>query len=227
MKATITRRSMLAGAAAAGAQVLFRTTIRATTTQQLAAAPGRLDLTLTAMSSGTLRIGIAPATSQATEHELAFVDRTWPPPLEPSEPPRAQTLAWGKYALRIDTDPLTITLLERERTRQQIHFEPDSSNIHFLLDGPIFGLSEGSTTFDHRNSREPRQPDRARPHLRRSLTSNSLGDQSRWLGHFHRPAAGNIRVHSAEGIFRRVKPPPARNMFVLLGDGPAECQECA
>jgi hypothetical protein len=82
------RRSVLAGAAATTAQLLFRTKLSAAAalsteeSQQLAAAPGLVDLVLTALTPNTLRIGIAPATAQAPPHELGFVDREWPAPLE-------------------------------------------------------------------------------------------------------------------------------------------------
>jgi alpha-glucosidase/alpha-D-xyloside xylohydrolase len=215
---------MLAGTAVAAAQLLFRTAIRATTTQRFAAAPGRLDLTLTAMSPNALRIGIAPATSQAPEHELAFVDHAWPPPLEPSELPHAKTLAWGKYNLRIDTDPLTITILEKQKHRQQIRFEPDSTNIHFPLDGPIFGLGEGTTTFDRRNTRESPANGQVAPDYR----TFGARVQIPWVispagwGIFIGQPQGTFEFTQQEGIFRGVEATSTRNVFVLLGDGLAE-----
>ena len=214
---------MLAGTAAAAAQLLFRGTIRAAT-QQFAANPGRLDLTLTAMSPNTLRIGIAPVTSQAPEHELAFVDHTWSTPLEPSEPPRAKTLVWGRYTLRIDADPLTITILEKERPRQQIRFEPDSTNVHFTLDGPVFGLGEGATTFDRRNSRESLANGQVAPDYRTYGARVQIPwviSPSGW-GIFVGQPQGNFEFTQHEGIFRGVEATSTRNVFVLLGDGPAE-----
>ena len=215
---------MLAGIAVAGAQLLFRTTIRAATTRQLAAAPGLVDLTLTAMTANTLRIGIAPATSQPPVYELGFVEHPWPPPLEPSEPPRAQTLAWGKYTIRIYTDPLTITILEKDKARQQIHFEPDSTNIHFLLDGPIFGLGEGATAFDRRNTREPLANGQIAPDYRTfgaRLQMPWVISPAGW-GFFIGQPQGTFEFTQQEGTFRGVEATSTRNVFVLLGDGPAE-----
>ena len=65
---------MLAGAAAASAQLLFsRTLIWPGGAEELAAIPGLLNVRLTAMNPFTLRIGIAPATAPPVERELGVV----------------------------------------------------------------------------------------------------------------------------------------------------------
>jgi alpha-glucosidase/alpha-D-xyloside xylohydrolase len=221
---------VLAGAAATTAQLLFSARLSASGTpvasasQQLAAPPGLLDLTLTAMTANTLRIGIAPATAEAPANELGAVDRVWPQSLEAPAPARSHSLAWGKYTIHIAADPLTITVLENEKTRQQIRFEVDSTNIHFDLDGPVFGLGEGATTFDHRNTREPLINGQAGPLIREF----GARVQTPWVisptgwGIFIGQPQGTFEFTQTEGSFRGVEAASTRNVFLQLGSSPAD-----
>lgn len=215
---------MLAGAGAAAAQLLFRSTIRMAAAQQLAAPPGLLDLTLTAMSENTLRIGIAPVTAEAPAHELGFVDRSWPAPLESASPAHPRTVDWGKYTIRIDIDPLTITILEKERQRQQIRFEPGSTNVQFPLDGPVFGLGEGTNTFDRRGTREGLVNGQVAPDYR----TWGARVQIPWVisptgwGVFIGQPQGSFEFTQTEAIFRGAEATATRNVFVLIGDRPAD-----
>jgi len=225
-----TRRSVLTGVAAITAQLLFRArlaragSVIADGSPQLAAAPGLVDLTLTAMTANTLRIGIAPAAAQAPAHELGFVEAEWPPPLEAPAAASAHTIAWGKYTLRIETDPLTVTVLEGQRTRQQIRFDIDSTNVHFPLDGPVFGLGEGANSFDRRNTREPlvngQTPADFRTYGARLQIPFAISAAG-W-GIFIGQPQGTFEFTQTEGIFRGVEATSTRNIFLMLGDGPAD-----
>ena len=190
----------------------------------MAAAPGLIDLTLTAMSANTLRIGIAPAKGQAQAHELGFVDREWPAPIETPAPENAHSIAWGNFSIRIATDPLTVTIVEDGKTRQQIRFETDSTNVHFPLDGPIFGLGEGTNSFDRRNTREPlvngQTPSDFRTYGARVQIPFLLSPAG-W-GIFIGQPQGTFEFTQTEGTFRAVEATSTRNLFVLLGKGPAD-----
>ena len=155
----ITRRGILAGAGAAAAQVLFSRTVYGNGLLQLAqpglaAAPGAIDLTLTAMTPHTLRIGIAPATAEAHAQELGVDHATWPAPMEAPGPAHAHTVPWGAYSIRINEGPLRIAVLEGGIVRQEISFSLDSTDVHFPLAGPVFGLGEGVHPFDRRGTRD-------------------------------------------------------------------------
>lgn len=211
------------------AQLLFRGRLSAaalsnTAQQKLAAPPGLVDLTLTALSANTLRIGIAPATAQAPAHELAFVERDWPTPLEGAAAVRPHTITWGRFSVRIETNPLTITMFEGERAKQQIRFDLDSTNIHFPLDGPVFGLGEGTNTFDRRNTREPlvngQIPADFRTFGARLQIPFVLGPAG-W-GVFIGQPQGTFEFTQTESIFRGVEATSTRNVFVMLGNGPAD-----
>ena len=224
------RRSVIAGIAATTTQLLFRTKLSASAvvsaagSPQLAAAPGLIDLTLTAITANTLRIGIAPAIEQAPAHELGFVDREWPAPLETPAAASAHTVAWGGYTVRVETNPLTITIIEGEKKRQQIRFDLDSTNIHFMLDGPVFGLGEGANTFDRRNTREGlvngQTPADFRTYGARMQIPFVISAAG-W-GIFIGQPQGTFEFTQTEGNFRGVEATSTRNVFVLLGKGPAE-----
>ena len=229
MKRIVSRRSLLTGAGAVTAQVLFAGRIKASgflaaDPSPLAAAPGDLDLTLTSMTSGTLRIGIAPVASKPLNHELGVVDRPWPSPLASLEPAHAHVLPWGRYVLHIDARPLTITVLENGKPRQQIRFDDDSTNIHFPLDGPVFGLGEGASTLDRRGTRENLANGQA-PRDYRALGARV---QIPWVislsgwGIFIGQPQGTFELTQEEGIFRSVEATSTRNVLLLLGDGPAD-----
>ena len=76
MQTAITRRTMLTVLSAASAQLLFRRRLSASGIpvgedgHGLTGAPELLNLTLTAMTAYTLRIGIAPVTDDAPDYEL-------------------------------------------------------------------------------------------------------------------------------------------------------------
>jgi alpha-glucosidase (family GH31 glycosyl hydrolase) len=218
----LSRRSVLAGAAAATVQLLFRTRLIAAS--ELAAAPGLVDLTITALTSNTLRIGVAPATAQPPANELGFVDQNWPAPLETPGAANAHTVIWGKYTVHVEVNPLIITIVEGEKKRQQIRFELDSTNIHFPLDGPVFGLGEGTNTFDRRNTREGlvngQTPADFRTYGARMQVPFALS--ARGWGIFIGQPQGAFEFTQTEGIFRGVEATSTRNVFVLLGDGPAD-----
>jgi alpha-glucosidase (family GH31 glycosyl hydrolase) len=216
---------VIAGAGAAAAQLLFSTRLPASNV--LAAAPGALDLTLTAMTENTLRIGIAPVTSETPAAELGIAQNPWPAPIESPGQARAHSVAWGKYSIRVELDPLRITVREGERTRQQISFEADSTNIRFALDGPVFGLGEGAHPFDRRGTRETVVNGQVPPDYR----TFGARVQIPWIvspvgwGIFVGQPLGGFELTQTEGIFRPVEAYSTRNVFLLLGDGPAEVLE--
>jgi alpha-glucosidase (family GH31 glycosyl hydrolase) len=230
MDCTLSRRSVIAGAVAASAQLLFAARLRAATAlaiagpEPLAAAPGALDLTLTAMTGNTLRIGIAPVTGQATNFELGVAQNAWPAPLESPGPARPHALPWGKYSIRIELDPLRITVLEGERTRRQISFDIDSTAIHIPLDGPVFGFGEGAHPLDRRGTREGVINGQAGPDTR----TFGARVQIPWVfspagwGVFVGQPLGAFECTQTECLFRPVEAYSTRNVFLLLGEGPAE-----
>ena len=230
MRKSFSRRSVIAGAAAASAHLLFAARLKASSLPEtagfspLSAHPGLLDLTLTAMSADALRIGIAPATASAHDHELGLVDRPWPASLERSGPVRLQTISWGKYTIHVSVDPLTINVLESGRVRQAIQFEEDSTNIHFSLDGPIFGTGTGTDKIDRRGTREGLVNGQVSPDYRTFGARMQLPwviSPNGWGILIGQPQ-GTFEFTQNEGVFRGVEATSTRNVFLLLGNGPSD-----
>ena len=230
MKRNLTRRAVLAGASVASAQLILSRPMSAAGvfwgggSQELSAPPGLLTLSLTAMTANTLRIGIAPVTAEAPAQELGVMETVWPSPFDGPRPVRAHTVRWGKYTLRINENPLRIAVLDGERERQEIHFDANSTNIHFKLGGPIFGLGEGGHPFDRRGTKEIMVNGQGAPELRTfgaRLPIPWVISPAGW-GILVGQPQGSFEFTQQEGVFRGVEATSTRNVFLLLGDGPAE-----
>ena len=109
MHRNISRRSVLAGATAASAELLFSRTLFAAATET-AAQPESLNVTLTAMNPLTLRIGIAPATDEPVATELGVAASEWPAPMESPGTVRST-----------GPDPATVKVANPSRVRAHCH----------------------------------------------------------------------------------------------------------
>ncbi len=224
MHRELSRRSVLAGAAAASAGLLFsRNLIWPAGAQELAATPGLLNVTLTAMNPFTLRIGIAPVTAKPVQKELGVAATEWPAPIEGPGLAHAHVLQWGKYTVRVGESPFTVAVLENGKLRQEIRFDTNSTDIHFNLDGPIFGLGEGAHVFDHRGTQDRLANGQGTPDLRTFGARVEIPwvfSPSGW-GIFIGQPQGNFEFTQTEGAFHGVEATSTRNVFLMLGDSPA------
>ncbi len=228
VKKTITRRSALAGLCA-GSTVLMTGQARALwsdATESPAGPPGAVNFSLTAVSDKTLRIGISPVNDRPASrfHELGVVDRQWPETIATSLEKQTVPIVWGKYRLEVRQNPLTITALDKGRTRQEIQFQTDSTNIHFRLDGPVFGLGEGVQAYDLRGAKDAMgngEGVRGLETFGARLPIPWVISPSGW-GLFVGQPSGDFLFTQNEGIFRCNEATSTRNVFLILGDTPAE-----
>lgn len=218
------------GMSAASAQVLLCRRMSATSVfageqpHKLTGAPEALNLTLTSMTAKTLRIGIAPVADEAPDHELGVVPGKWPSPLQNPRPEQAGEVRWGKYILQVSEDPLRIAIVENGRKLQEIGFDPGSTDIHFLLDGPIFGLGEGAHPFDHRGSKEATISGQAASDYRifgARVQVPWVMSPAGW-GIFLGQPLGGFEFMQEEAVYRGPQATSTRNVFLLFGNGPAE-----
>lgn len=225
-----TRRTVLAGLCAGSVQMLFSRRIEAATSfpysgvETIAATPGALDLTMTAVSEGILRISISPANDAPKLHELGVVDRAWPAPLVKPGPVQAQTVPWGKYTLQISGGPLRVTTLADGKVRQQIRFDLDSTDVRFDLGGAVFGLGEGVHPFDRRGTRDVMLNGQNGVDLRTfgaRLPIPWVISPAGW-GVFIGQPSGTIEFTQTEAVFHGAEATSTRNVFLLLGDTPAD-----
>lgn len=188
--------------------------------------PGKLNLSLTALSAGTLRISIAPVTSPPPVRELGVVERAWPAPLEQAGPAAAHAVAWGRYMIDVKEDPLRITVSEKGgKLRQEIRFDTDSTAVHFRIgDAPLFGLGEGVHPLDRRGTTDQMVNGQHGPDLRvygSRVPIPWLISAEGW-GLFVGQPLGTFDLSGEDGSFRPSEATSTRNVFLVLGDTPAD-----
>ncbi len=225
---TFTRRALLEGAGALSAQVLFSRRLQALAGAQanpgkLTAPPGAIDLTLTALSSNILRISISPANDAPRPAELGMVMEEGK---DLASPGRAHpgSIPWGKYSLKISADPLHVTAYQGNKLRQEIRFDLDSTDVRFNITGPVFGLGEGVHPFDRRGTRDDMLNGQHSPDLQTfgaRLPIPWVISPEGW-GVFIGQPSGPFDFTQTEGRFRGSEATSTRNVYLLLGDTPAD-----
>ena len=224
---TVTRRALLLGTGAVSAQVLLSRRILGFTggvnRRQLTAKPGALDLTLSALSANILRISISPANDAPRFPELGVVKDSGRMLAGPGEV-QPKTVPWGKYSVKVADGPLHVSAYEGGQLRQEIRFDLDSTDVRFNLDGPVFGLGEGVHPYDRRGTRDDMVNGQHSPDLRTfgaRLPIPWVISPKGW-GVFVGQPSGSFEFSQTEGHFRGSEATSTRNVYLVLGDTPAD-----
>lgn len=222
----LTRRSVLCGLGSGLAQLLLRTPIDAATSLVAkTGSPGKLDLSLTAVSATVLRISIAPAVAPPPTEELGVIDAGHRAVLG-SVPGSGAQVQWGRYSIRVQQEPLRITVVDGgERVRQEIQFDMDSTAVRFRVgQQPLFGLGEGLMGIDRRGTRDAMRNGEGSPNLRTAGSRVPIP----WLispegwGLFVGQPFGSFDMTGEMGVVRSPVATSTRNVYLILGDTPAE-----
>ena len=227
MTAAITRRSVLAGFGAGAAQLLFeKQLLAAGTFAPQVGEPGKVNFSLTAVTPRVLRISIAPVNATPPVHELGVVDRSHVTPTSRPEISSAQKLGWGKYNIEVQENPLRIEVREAGRgLRQEIQFDTDSTAVRFRLgNAPLFGLGEGVHPFDRRGTRDDMRNGQYSPDLETfgaRMPIPWIMSAEGW-GIFIGQPLGTVDLTGAMGTVRSPVATSTRNVYVVLGDTPAD-----
>jgi alpha-glucosidase (family GH31 glycosyl hydrolase) len=225
MAAQPTRRFVLSGLGAGFAQTLFRTQFDvARLLAEPTGQPGKLDFRVSAVSSKILHISIAPVHSSLPEREPGIVDSIQEVPLDIKED-LPSTLVWDRHTIRINTDPLKITVTDNaERVRQEIQFDLDSTSVRFRLGSrPLFGLGEGLIG-DRRGTRDAMRNGQSSPELRMIGSRVPIP----WLispegwGIFVGLPLGTFDLSGEVAVVNSPVATSTRNVYLILGDSPAE-----
>ena len=224
---SFSRRSVLAalGAGAAGL-LLERQILAAGVFADNIGTAGLLNLKLTARSEGSLHIAIAPVTALPQDNrELGVVEHTGSTTLQPSSFAKPQTIQWGRYTIEVKTDPLTILVSEKGKLRNEVRFDPDSTAVNVRIgDAPFFGLGEGVHPYDRRGTKEAMVNGQHAPDL---LVYGSrvpipwLFSADSW-GVFIGQPSGSFDFSGPYASFHPIEATSTRNVYVLLGDTPAD-----
>lgn len=218
-----TRRRVLGGMGAGLAQLLFETQLKAA--PSLAAQtgkPGKLDLRLTSMTPRVLRISIAPVVAKPPSMELGIVES----PREVALGDSAGVVTWGAYKIRVDEEPVRITVTDAtDRVRQQIAFDPDSTAVRFRLGSlPVFGLGEGLTGPDLRGTKDGMRNGQGSGDLRFAGSRVPIPwvlSPEGW-GVFVGQPLGTFDLTGEMGVVRSPVATSTRNVYVVVGETPAE-----
>jgi alpha-glucosidase (family GH31 glycosyl hydrolase) len=220
-----TRRSVLGGLGAGLAQTIFHTQlIAARLMGAQTGEPGKLDFRISVVSSKILHISIAPVHAEPPEWEPGILKSTHEIPLAEKEG-FPLTVPWERHTIRIDREPLKITVVdEAERVRQEIQFDTDSTSVRFRLGSrPVFGLGEGLSG-DRRGTSEAMRNGQSSPELR------TIGSRVPipWLispegwGIFFGLPLGTFDLTREMGVVSSPVATSMRNVYLILGDSPAE-----
>lgn len=220
-----TRRCVLGGLGAGLAQLLFQTQLKAASSLAVQTGkPGKLNLRLTAMTQRVLRISIAPAAAKPLSGELGVVES--PRETALGEGSATDAVIWGEYRIRVEEEPLRITLTDAtQRIRQQIQFVPDSTAVRFRLGSqPVFGLGEGLTGLDSRGTKDEMRNGQGSSDLRIAGSRVPIPwvvSPEGW-GVFVGQPMGTFDLTGATGVVRSPVATSTRNVYVILGETPAE-----
>jgi alpha-glucosidase/alpha-D-xyloside xylohydrolase len=214
------RRTFLEGLGAGTGVLLLDTRLSCAATS----AAGRINLSLVALTSGLLQISISPVANAIKPDELGVAVNPAAVALAPSGPAQALTRSWAKYRLEVLENPLRVRVSQNGVLRQEIRFDLDSTNVHFQLGGaPIYGLGEGTHAYDLTGTADEmsngQHPDTVLYGARVPIpwVISPLG----W-GVFVGQPSGDFVFSKTEGMFRAVEATSTRNVFLALGDTPAD-----
>lgn len=113
---------------------------------------------------------------------------------------------------------------ENGKLRQEVRFDLDSTDVRFNLTGPVFGLGEGVHPFDRRGTHDDMLNGQHSPDLQTfgaRLPIPWIVSPEGW-GVFVGQPSGPFDFTQTEGRFRGSEATSTRNVFLLLGDTPAD-----
>jgi alpha-glucosidase/alpha-D-xyloside xylohydrolase len=187
--------------------------------------PGIINLSLTSLTPRVLRISIAPVNAAPSTEELGVVDRGRGIAVGPPVIAGDEKLDWGKYRVEVQENPLRIAVSEEGRgLRQEIQFDPYSTGVRFRVgNAPLFGLGEGVHPFDRRGTRDTMRNGQFSPDL------DTFGARVPvpWLisaegwGIFVGEPLGTVDLTGPMGLVRSPVATSTRNVYLILGDTPA------
>jgi alpha-glucosidase/alpha-D-xyloside xylohydrolase len=186
--------------------------------------PGKLDFRIEARSQNILHISIAPVHAEPPIREIGVLDSTHEISLN-TRKDLPLSVPWGRYTVRINDDPLRFTVVaDRERERQEIQFDTDSTSVRFRLGNrPLFGLGEGLTG-DRRGTKDGMRNGQSSPDLRTTGSRVPIP----WLispegwGIFVGLPLGTFDLTGEMGVVSSPVATSRRNVYLILGDSPAE-----
>ncbi|HEV2275234.1 MAG TPA: glycoside hydrolase family 31 protein, partial [Acidobacteriaceae bacterium] len=229
MNGKFSRRSLLRGMSSGAAVLLFRQRLAFAQMGGPRVGPVGVELSLFEVNPQILRITVAAndVNLDGIYGDGSLTAKSWPKPIlkaQTSSP--AGPISWGKRKIEIGQEPFRITVREAEgRVRQELRFEESHASVSFLYgNGPVFGLGEGVHPLDRRGTRDGMRNGQAGGDLRTfgaRVPIPWLIGADGWGLFFHEPW-GSFDLTGETGIFRPEDSPRAKDIFLVLGETPAQ-----
>jgi alpha-glucosidase (family GH31 glycosyl hydrolase) len=204
------------------------TLMHASATQIRTATPGT-QVTLVAVNPHMLRITVAAVdeTIDTYYDDGSVVPRAYPAALhtqrsdQPSDPVQ---VAWGDYTLHLETAPLRIGVRHPQRGAiQELAFHPEVNEVRFQYGAaPVYGLGPGADALNRRGAQD-RMRNGAGDDLRIFGARNPIPWlMSRGWGLFFHLPTGLFDLTGDTGIWRPSDVARAQDIFLMLGETPAD-----
>jgi hypothetical protein len=224
----VKRRKVLHGIAAGSGTLLLRAVFPRPVMAAVESGPPSLELTVSAVNDQILRVIVAAGGEPLDRmyEDGSIVVKTQPSLVRVLKTGEETTTAWEGRTLRVLTNPLRLRIEKPGgAVIQEIAFQTAPSRIAFSCgSGPLYGLGQGAHKLDRRGTTD-------------SMGSGQLGEDLRiygahvpipwlmspagWGLFFHEPW-GSFDLTANPGVFKPEEDARGIDLFVLVGDTPAE-----
>src|SRR5262245_59828313 len=157
MSRRLSRRKVLKSLVFVGASVLPARSNSAHTSlqnQNLEVAGRAVKLTITAISTHTLRINLSPVEAEPDvfpSSNDSLVQPDWTGPQKQFKQPESNSFRLLNFAIKVAADPLSLEVFEQQRLIQQFTIDRKTAGLSFRIgNSPILGFGEGGPQFDRR-----------------------------------------------------------------------------
>ena len=220
-----TRRDILGSLGALYTELLFHGVVYAQSSATSTAPPAELDVQLTTLGPGILRISISPATDPPRTDELGVLPIPDALPLGLGGPVKTQSVSWESYQVRVSVAPVRVAVYAGKTLRQEVQFDIDSTDVRFPISGPVFGMGEGVHPFDRRGSDDTMINGQHSPDLETFGSRVPIPwviSPDGWGIFIGQPSASSINFSQTEVRFRANEATSTRNVYLLIGETAAD-----
>ena len=210
MRRRLSRRKVLKSLVFAGASVLPARILSAHTFFQdskLELAGRAVKLTITAISTHTLRINFTPLEAEpdpVPASNDSLVQLNWPGPQKQFKQPESNSFQLLSFTIKVNAGPLSLEVLKNQRTVQHFAIDPKTAGVSFKIgNSPILGFGEGGPQFDRRGMTDQMRSGqggyRLRTHGGRVPIPWLIGTDG-WALYIHQPE-GTFDLTGEKGFF--------------------------
>ncbi len=200
--------------------------------------PAGMDLTLVSVRPRMLRVTVAASGEKIDDYydDGSLAPRTYPAALhtqrinqsdehdQSSQPAQPADVAWGEYAIHVETGPLRVSIRHPQRSViQELEFHPEKNQVQFQYGGaPVYGLGPGTHPLDRRGTKDTMRNgsgDDLRIFGARNPIPWLMGNG--WGLYFHLPT-GQFDLTGDAGVWHPSDVARALDIFLMVGGTPAD-----